>query len=249
MSGIEFLQAIRHAFEEVHGFLVHVTLGVAGLPQTRRWKVWELYLQLQLSPLLMAVYGWASVEVEHACQRSRSLAGELGLYKRLYPPLWGLWSVFFLRGALPEAEPAAKEVQGAAAASGHPLLRVTAQHAAAYLRLSPLLPTMIIGAIICTGIAALLYRTRFEQYAALREAEAYAGPSLIGPHANRPPAHGDEARMHAPSTGWPASSTILPRSIGSCPHAADPRSKASARRATAAGATATRSARIRTSAP
>jgi tetratricopeptide (TPR) repeat protein len=80
----------------------------------------------------MTVYGWAAVEVEQACERGRALAEELGRYDRIYPSLWGLWSVYFLRGLFEPGMTAAEEVQRMADASGVPMLRVTGHQAMAW---------------------------------------------------------------------------------------------------------------------
>jgi predicted ATPase/class 3 adenylate cyclase len=105
------------------------------LPTTTNRKARELELQNLIAPVLMSVYGWASTEVEQACQRGRLLAEELGRHDRLYGPLWGLWSVYFLRGELSQALTAAQAVQRMADVSGLPLLQITGRHATSYTRL------------------------------------------------------------------------------------------------------------------
>jgi class 3 adenylate cyclase/tetratricopeptide (TPR) repeat protein len=108
---------------------------LSTLPDTPGRKAQELELQLEVAPVLMAVYGWASPEVEEACKQARSLAETLHRADRLYPSVWGLWSVYFLRGELGDALDAACTVHEMAEASGDPLIRVTGWHAVAYTRL------------------------------------------------------------------------------------------------------------------
>ncbi|CAN5897757.1 AAA family ATPase [soil metagenome] len=105
---------------------------LSNLPPAREHKERELELHLQLAPVLMAVYGWAAVEVEQSCERGRALAEELERFDRIYPPLWGLWTVYFLRGQLEPAMSAAEAVQRMAEASGVPMIQITGRHATAY---------------------------------------------------------------------------------------------------------------------
>src|SRR5438445_503113 len=82
----------------------------------------------------MTVYGWGAVEVERACERALALAQELRRYDLKYPPLWGLWSVHFLRGDLGRALEAAEPVLQMAQASGVPMLELTGRHAISFTR-------------------------------------------------------------------------------------------------------------------
>jgi class 3 adenylate cyclase/tetratricopeptide (TPR) repeat protein len=108
-------------------------IGCLGrLPVTREGQERELELQITLAPLLMTVYGWGAVEVEQACERALSLTQQLRRYDRSYPPMWGLWTVRFLRGELVSALEAADAVFQMAQASGAPMLEVTGRHATSY---------------------------------------------------------------------------------------------------------------------
>jgi class 3 adenylate cyclase/tetratricopeptide (TPR) repeat protein len=102
------------------------------LPSTPERRAQELELQILLAPLLMAVYGWGSVEVERACERGLALAEELQRLDQTYPPMWGLWTVHFLRGQMTPALEKAERVLTIAKASGVPMLEVTGHHAVAY---------------------------------------------------------------------------------------------------------------------
>ncbi|MBV9920854.1 MAG: hypothetical protein JOY78_08405, partial [Pseudonocardia sp.] len=106
-----------------------------ALPATPDRDARELELQSVLAPALFSIYGWASDEAERACRRARTLAIELSRPDRLYPALWGIWSVLFLRGQLAPALETAHAVREMADASGVPLFEVTAQHAVSFTRL------------------------------------------------------------------------------------------------------------------
>jgi predicted ATPase len=132
-AGHDSLQ--RTANLEAAGHFRRAIECLTKLPATTERKRRELELQNLIAPVLMSVYGWASTEVEEACQRGRALAEELGQPDCLYAPLWGLWSVYFLRGELSPALPAAEAVQQMADQAAVPLLQVTGRHATSYTRL------------------------------------------------------------------------------------------------------------------
>jgi class 3 adenylate cyclase/tetratricopeptide (TPR) repeat protein len=102
------------------------------LPVTPERQGRELELEILLAPLLMTVYGWGAAEVERACERALALSQDLQRFDRSYPPLWGLWTVRFLRGELASAMESAETVLQIALASGVPMIEVTGHHAAAY---------------------------------------------------------------------------------------------------------------------
>jgi tetratricopeptide (TPR) repeat protein len=102
------------------------------LPGTPDIMAHELELQQRLAHVLMAVYGWASPEVEQACERARQLAQSLHRDDGLYRALWGLWSVYFLRGELGQAWSAAQTVHRMAEEFNDSLRRVTGRHVMAY---------------------------------------------------------------------------------------------------------------------
>jgi class 3 adenylate cyclase/tetratricopeptide (TPR) repeat protein len=102
------------------------------LPATPERAERELEIQILLAPLLMTVYGWGATEVERACERALVLAQDLGRPDRSYPPLWGLWTVRFLRGEMADALEAAEPVLRIAQASGVPMIEITGRHATSY---------------------------------------------------------------------------------------------------------------------
>jgi class 3 adenylate cyclase/tetratricopeptide (TPR) repeat protein len=128
-------QAIERAsFPEAAGHLEQALECLARLAVTPTHQGRELEIRIMLAPLLMTVKGWGSVDVEHMCERARALAVELERFDLLYAPLWGLWTVLFLRGELGRAMVLADEVRQMAQASGIPMIALTGHHATAFTR-------------------------------------------------------------------------------------------------------------------
>jgi class 3 adenylate cyclase/predicted ATPase len=92
----------------------------------------EMEAQLALSTALMATIGWGSRETEAACMRARDLCEKLGNGPGLVGSLWGLWTVYFLRGTLVPSLQAANQVLQAALASGDPGLEIVARQGTGY---------------------------------------------------------------------------------------------------------------------
>jgi predicted ATPase/class 3 adenylate cyclase len=74
------------------------------LPETPARAQYELALQTTLGPALMAIKGYAAVEVEQAYARARELCHQAGETPQLFPTLWGLWRFYSGRGALQKAQ-------------------------------------------------------------------------------------------------------------------------------------------------
>ena len=126
-------QALGHS--AVHEAAEHFqrAIGCLGrLPVTPERQARELELQLRLAPLLMTVFGWGAVEVERTCERALWLAQELQRFDVSYPPLWGLWTVHFVRGEMAPALESAQTVFQMAQASGIPMIELTGRHALSY---------------------------------------------------------------------------------------------------------------------
>jgi predicted ATPase len=60
----------------------------------------ELPLQLALGSASIAIHGYAAPEVEQAFTRARELCEQLGDPPELFPALFGLFALFYLRGEL-----------------------------------------------------------------------------------------------------------------------------------------------------
>ncbi|HEY3704362.1 MAG TPA: adenylate/guanylate cyclase domain-containing protein [Terracidiphilus sp.] len=89
----------------------------------------EMEAQLALSTALMATLGWGSREVEAACMRARDVCQQLGNTTGLLGALWGLWTVYFLRGAIPQSMEVARPVLEIALRTGDPGLEICGRQA------------------------------------------------------------------------------------------------------------------------
>jgi class 3 adenylate cyclase/predicted ATPase len=89
----------------------------------------EMEAQLALSTALMSTLGWGSREVEAACIRARDLCKQLGNTTGLLGALWGLWTVYFLRGAIPSSMDVAIPVLDIALSTGDPGLEICGRQA------------------------------------------------------------------------------------------------------------------------
>jgi class 3 adenylate cyclase/predicted ATPase len=70
------------------------------LPDSQERIQRELLLQLAVGPALFAVKGFAAPEVERAYARARELCERVGDPPELFPALFGLWTVYLVRGQL-----------------------------------------------------------------------------------------------------------------------------------------------------
>jgi len=105
-----------------------------SLPDTRDSQETELHLQLSLMPAQMAIRGWASQEVEACCVRARELCIALDDHQHLFGALWGLWTVYLVRGELQEALVVAMQVLEMALAAREKILEVMGHHAVGFTR-------------------------------------------------------------------------------------------------------------------
>ena len=108
-------------------------IGYLPADFTERPKL-EIASQMQLMSARMAAFGWASNEVEESCLRVRALAVQLNDGARLFGALWGLWSVYFLRGELRECLEVALRVFDMASEIGTPTFRLAGRHAIGYTK-------------------------------------------------------------------------------------------------------------------
>jgi predicted ATPase/class 3 adenylate cyclase len=84
----------------------HLTKGLEvlhALPDTPERSRQELLLQTTLGPALMAVKGYAALEVEHAYARARVLCQHIGDTPQFFLVLRGLWWFYLLRAELQTA--------------------------------------------------------------------------------------------------------------------------------------------------
>lgn len=124
----------RAATVETISYLRHALDNLDAIANETERDHTELQIQVTLAPALMITLGWASRESAAASERARELALKLEDYQALYGALWGLWTVRFLRGELPEALEVAAQAKGMAEQAGDPLLLVTSAHAFGFTR-------------------------------------------------------------------------------------------------------------------
>ena len=92
----------------------------------------EMEAQLAISTALMSTIGWGSREAEAACIRARDLCEKLGNHNGFFGAMWGLWTVYFLRGTIGPALEAVKPVEQFALATEYPNLLIVAHQAVGY---------------------------------------------------------------------------------------------------------------------
>jgi predicted ATPase len=86
----------------------------------------ELLLQLTLGQALIPLKGWAAPEVERAFARSHELCERLGDPPELFPALYGLFTVHYLRGDLRRAVELAEQLMRRAQSADDPALLLSA---------------------------------------------------------------------------------------------------------------------------
>jgi class 3 adenylate cyclase/predicted ATPase len=80
------------------------------LPDSPQRAQRELLLQLAIGPALIAVNGFAAMEVEKAYARARALCKRLNDPPELFPTLYGLWVMHHIRGDLRTAYQLSKQL-------------------------------------------------------------------------------------------------------------------------------------------
>ena len=107
-AGQQAMQRSAHA-DAISGLGAAIDL-LRRLPDDPERIQRELPLQLVLGSALIAIKGWAAPEVERAFIRARELCEQLGDSAELFPTLFGLFSVYFLRGELRTAYEQAEQL-------------------------------------------------------------------------------------------------------------------------------------------
>jgi predicted ATPase len=100
-AGQQALQRSAHA-EAVSDLNSAIDL-LQTLPDSPERIQRELPLQLALGSVFSATKGWSALEVERAFTRARELCERLGDPPQLFPTLFGLWTMYFIRAELPIA--------------------------------------------------------------------------------------------------------------------------------------------------
>src|SRR5216683_44730 len=117
----------RSAYADAIGSLNAATDLLQRLPDSTERIQRELRLQLTVAPALMVVKGWASPELVRAFARARELCERLGDTPEVFPALWGLWNVHWVRGELRVAYELAEQLLRRAQSAHDPTLLVYAQ--------------------------------------------------------------------------------------------------------------------------
>jgi predicted ATPase len=89
----------------------------------------ELPLQLALGSVLSATKGWSALEVERAFARARELCERLSDPPQLFPALFGLWTVYFIRAELRTAHEIGEQLLQRADEAHRPALLLLAHQA------------------------------------------------------------------------------------------------------------------------
>jgi predicted ATPase/class 3 adenylate cyclase len=90
-----YLEAIAHLRKGIE--------VVRTLPPSAERTQWELGLQVALGNALLAVKGYAALEVEQTYAQAHALCQEIGLTAQAFPVLYGLWVFYFIRAELAKA--------------------------------------------------------------------------------------------------------------------------------------------------
>ena len=119
----------RSANVEAVSYLTKGLELLKALPDTSERTQHELALQTTLGPALMALKGYAALEVERAYTRARELCQQLGEPRQLFSVLLGLWNCHFVRGELQTGRELGEQLLSLAQSVQDPVFRVRA-HAA-----------------------------------------------------------------------------------------------------------------------
>ena len=112
--------------------LGHLTTGLellTTLPDTPARTQQELDFQLALGPVLMATKGNAAPEVAQAYTRARELCHQVGETPQLFPALFGLWRLYFVRAEVQAAREVGEQLLVLAQRQRDPALLLEAYRA------------------------------------------------------------------------------------------------------------------------
>jgi class 3 adenylate cyclase/predicted ATPase len=96
-------QAMQRAYTDAVSHLSAAVDLLQKLPDSVERANRELQLQLLMGGALSATRGWAAPEVERAFFRARDLCERLGDRPEIFSVVFGLWTVYFIRGELSRA--------------------------------------------------------------------------------------------------------------------------------------------------
>ena len=126
-AGQQALQRSAHA-EAIGGLTAAIDL-LQRLPDGPEHVQRELRLQLALGSASIPVTGWAALEVERAFTRARELCERLGNPPELFPALFGLWTMYFIRAEFRAAYELGEQLLQRAQEAHRPALLLLAHQA------------------------------------------------------------------------------------------------------------------------
>ena len=126
-AGQQALQRSAHA-EAIRSLNAAIDL-LQKLPDSPERIHQELHLQLALGSASIPVTGWAALEVERAFTRARELCERLGDPPELFPALFGLWTMYFIRAELRAAYALGEQLLQRAQEAHRPALLLLAHQA------------------------------------------------------------------------------------------------------------------------
>ena len=126
-AGQQALQRSAHA-EAIRSLNAAIDL-LQKLPDSPERIYQELHLQLALGSASIPVTGWAALEVERAFTRARELCERLGDPPELFPTLFGLWTMYFIRAELRAAYELGEQLLQRAQEAHRPALLLLAHQA------------------------------------------------------------------------------------------------------------------------
>ena len=126
-AGQQALQRSAHA-DAISSLNAAIDL-LQRLPDSPERVQRELRLQLALGSASIPVTGWAAPEVERAFTRARELCERLGDPPELFPALFGLWTMYFIRAELRAAYELGEQLLQRAQEAHRPALLLLAHQA------------------------------------------------------------------------------------------------------------------------
>jgi DNA-binding winged helix-turn-helix (wHTH) protein/predicted ATPase len=116
----------RCAYQEAIAHCTKALELLKLLPDSPERLQQELRLLITLGAPLIATAGYASPQVEQTYGRARELCRQAGEAPELFPVLWGLWVMYFVRGNLHTAQESAEQLLHLAQEARDPALLLEA---------------------------------------------------------------------------------------------------------------------------
>jgi class 3 adenylate cyclase/predicted ATPase len=120
--------AARSAYREAVGLFEQALKALEHLPETDETRSLAIDVHVDMGPVVIALKGGASKEVESIYRRARELCERIGERRRLFPVLWGLWFVNNQRGEYHRARELAEHLLAVAEQNRDPAQLLQAHH-------------------------------------------------------------------------------------------------------------------------